>query len=634
MAKYVTDSEFKRLVRVCLDQNMSSEALAALEDVDTLSLDEIIDSKAEDAALTVVRIAPIDKLGDVAQSLEGALSISGEEPHKGVIQLPVDFERLVRFKMSSWQYAVFAALPPLPPLYAEANSEFGVCGTKDRPLVFLVPSTENGKDLCLEIFSAKNTDDVLDRCLYVARPKKESISSDGGNNDNGNNGGNNGSGNSGDYYYNGAIGHFDEDDDDEFITCAEASEIGGALSDNGTSSDAYSVIGYITEVEGSVSDGKQTFWMADTLDGGYVIHAYHAILPEDVEAFEAGMRVIVTGNLYKYVDDGPAVIEIAEGTVIILENGNNNGGNVNDDDYYYGSGLGHWDDDDDALEYVDLGLPSGTLWATKNVGAERPEEYGEYFAWGETEPKEEYMSSNYTHYNGSYKKQKKYCTNSSFGDNGFVDNLTELEIIDDAAAANLGSNWRMPSSEQFSELIDESNTTIEWITQESVSGLKITSKVNGKSIFLPAAGHKNYDNLINDGANCRYWTSTLFESSDPSRAKALFGTNSTLAYYLAHVDKDARSDGFSVRPVFTPSKSQGRKKIRIENNVLNQNGLNGQSVGEGSSTVANNDTWKLLLGERLLRPTVYYAAYLTALAVKDDKAAEKLLGVAKSLIEN
>lgn len=180
MAKYITDREFKRLVRVCLDQNMSSEALSDLGDVDTLSLDEIIDSKAEDAALTIVRMAPIDKLGDVAQSLEGTLDIDEGEPHKAVIQLPLDFERLVRFKMSGWKYAVYAALPPLPPQYIEANSEFGVCGTKDRPLVFLVPSTGNGKDLCLEIFSAKDVSDTLDGCLYVARPRKRSVESESG----------------------------------------------------------------------------------------------------------------------------------------------------------------------------------------------------------------------------------------------------------------------------------------------------------------------------------------------------------------------------------------------------------------------------------------------------------------------
>jgi len=313
MAKYVTDSEFKRLVRVCLDENMSSEQLTALQDIDTLSLDDLIESKAEDAALSVLRVAPVEKLGDVAQSLEGALEISNEAPYKGRITLPLDFERLVRFKMSSWQYGVFVVQSPNTPQYIQANSEFNVYGTKDRPAVFLTPSTESCSDLFLEFFCAGSANDSLDGCLYVAKPKKIVIGSDDSN-----------------YYYSGAIGHFDDDDndDDNFISCEEASELGSALDGNATTTETYSVVGYITDVEGEASNGKQSFWMADTLDGGYVIEATNAILPEDVETFEEGMRVIVTGCLNKYVDDGPAVIGIDEGSVVILDSGSNgNSGN-------------------------------------------------------------------------------------------------------------------------------------------------------------------------------------------------------------------------------------------------------------------------------------------------------------------
>lgn len=613
MAKYVTDSEFKRLVRVCLDQNMSSEALAALEDVDTLSLDEIIDSKAEDAALTVVRIAPIDKLGDVAQSLEGALSISGEEPHKGVIQLPVDFERLVRFKMSSWQYAVFAALPPLPPLYAEANSEFGVCGTKDRPLVFLVPSTENGKDLCLEIFSAKNTDDVLDRCLYVARPKKRVIGSDGSNQDD----------NDSNYYYSGAIGHFDDDDndDDNFISCAEASELGSELDGNATTTETYSVVGYITEIEGEVSNGKQSFWMADTLDGGYVIEATNAILPEDVETFDEGMRVIVTGRLNKYVDDGPAVIGIDEGTVVILDSGGNgnSGNNGGGDDYYYYGSIGHWDDEDnDVPEYVDLGLPSGTLWATKNIGGAHPEDSGEYFSWGETEPKETYFWPDYLFGNGASHSISKYNT---------TDGKTELDADDDAATARLGSCWQTPTRSQLWELVGGQYTSVVWTMRKGVCGHLITSKENGNSIFLPASGEMVGSSIEGSGTYGKYWSRTLNFGSNTNINDACILQTTQSGCFMSHM---SRYEGLCVRPVYVPSQPLGRKKKpRIDDGV---------SVvhpdADASCTVAGSEGWQMLLGERLLRPTVYYAAYLTALAVKDDNAAEKLLGVAKSLIEN
>ena len=181
MAKYVTESEFKELVRVCLDQNMGSDTLEDLEgvDIDTLTLDEIIGSKAEDAALTIVRIAPVEKLGDVAKPLEGTPFISEKAPYRGSMSLPDDFERLVRFKMSGWRNALFRAESALSPLYSRANSVFHVCGTKDKPLVFVVPLGENGKALSLEFYSAASPSDWLDRCLYAAKPKKEQIVTEG-----------------------------------------------------------------------------------------------------------------------------------------------------------------------------------------------------------------------------------------------------------------------------------------------------------------------------------------------------------------------------------------------------------------------------------------------------------------------
>ena len=111
-------------------------------------------------------------------------------------------------------------------------------------------------------------------------------------------------------------------------------------------------------------------------------------------------------------------------------------------EYYYGedksfttegnSGGGSGDEH----AYVDLGLPSGTLWATCNVGADTPEGYGDYFAWGETQPKDVYNWSNYQYCNGSHDQLTKYCNNSSYGYNGFTDNLTTLQPGDDAATAN------------------------------------------------------------------------------------------------------------------------------------------------------------------------------------------------------
>ena len=166
----------------------------------------------------------------------------------------------------------------------------------------------------------------------------------------------------------------------------------------------------------------------------------------------------------------------------------------------YFSGEGHIND------YVDLGLPSGLLWATCNVGANAPEEYGDYFAWGETTPKDTYTWSTYQYCNGSYNTLTKYCNNSSYGYNGFTDNLTTLLPEDDAAAANWGGNWRMPTQEEFQELYN--NTTVTWTQQNGVNGRLFTAS-NGNSLFLPAAGYRWNDELTNAGSNGNYWSSSL-----------------------------------------------------------------------------------------------------------------------------
>ena len=159
-------------------------------------------------------------------------------------------------------------------------------------------------------------------------------------------------------------------------------------------------------------------------------------------------------------------------------------------------------------EYVDLGLPSGTLWATCNVGASKPEEYGNYFAWGESEPKDSYKWSTYKWCNGSDSTMTKYCTDSKYGT---VDNKKELLPEDDAATANWGNNWRMPSLEQFEELYNPDYTTADIMTLNGVKGRKLTSKKNGKSVFLPAGGDR-YDGFSSEGVGY-YLTRTLSISS-------------------------------------------------------------------------------------------------------------------------
>ena len=191
-------------------------------------------------------------------------------------------------------------------------------------------------------------------------------------------------------------------------------------------------------------------------------------------------------------------------------------------------------------DYVDLGLPSGTLWATCNVGASSPEEYGDYFAWGEIEPKNDYIVSTYKYCKGTFSTLTKYCTNSSCGT---VDNKTELEPSDDAATANWGSNWQMPSFEQCRELYNSSYTTQTWTTMNGVEGRKITSKSNGNSIFLPAAGYRYDTSLGGAGSYGLYWSRSLYTDTSNSAYNPLFDAGFIDTY------SNSRYYGQSVRPV-------------------------------------------------------------------------------------
>ena len=159
-------------------------------------------------------------------------------------------------------------------------------------------------------------------------------------------------------------------------------------------------------------------------------------------------------------------------------------------------------------EYVDLGLPSGTLWATCNIGANSPEEYGYYFAWGETSPKNYYSWSTYKWCEGNETTLTKYCTDSYYGYNDFTDGKMDLDPEDDAAYVNWGPDWRMPIKEQQQELIYECTWT--WTTQNGVNGQLGTGRT-GNTIFLPAAGRRWHELLDDGGAAGVYWSRTLYE---------------------------------------------------------------------------------------------------------------------------
>ena len=194
-------------------------------------------------------------------------------------------------------------------------------------------------------------------------------------------------------------------------------------------------------------------------------------------------------------------------------------------------------------EWVDLGLPSGTLWASCNVGANKPEDYGDYFAWGEIQPKSNYSWTTYKYSNGSNNAMTKYCTDNRYGT---VDNRTELESVDDAATVNWGTGWQMPTLIQQQELINTSYTTITCTTQNGVYGYKITSMSNGNSIFLPAAGSRDGTSLYNAGGDGIYWSRSL--STNFSFCGYILSYN---YYYSSGMFSGnfERSLGQSVRPV-------------------------------------------------------------------------------------
>jgi hypothetical protein len=187
-------------------------------------------------------------------------------------------------------------------------------------------------------------------------------------------------------------------------------------------------------------------------------------------------------------------------------------------------------------EYVDLGL--SVKWATCNVGATKPEEYGDYFAWGETQPKDYYDWSTYKWCNGSYNTLTKYNNSSSYGT---VDNKTQLELSDDAARANWGGSWRMPTRAEQDELRE--NCTWTWTTQNGVNGYKVTSKKNGNSIFLPAAGYRDGSSLYRAGSYGYYWSSSLGTGYQDDACGLYFGSG-----YVG-CDLNPRYIGFTVRPV-------------------------------------------------------------------------------------
>ena len=222
--------------------------------------------------------------------------------------------------------------------------------------------------------------------------------------------------------------------------------------------------------------------------------------------------------------------------------------------------------------YVDLGLPSGTLWATCNVGADMPEGYGDHFAWGETQPKDSYGWNNYQYCNGSGSSLIKYCSNSSYGYLNFTDTLTILLPEDDAATANWGNGWRMPTEEEWQELYQ--NTPYTLTTQNGVNGWLFTAS-NGNSLFLPFPGYRSSSSIYFAGDYGYYWSSSLC-TSQPNYACYFYCGSDSYSYYGLYSNY-GRSRGLSVRAV--RSGSQG---LSYTINVLASPDEGGTVTGGGT----------------------------------------------------
>ena len=181
-------------------------------------------------------------------------------------------------------------------------------------------------------------------------------------------------------------------------------------------------------------------------------------------------------------------------------------------------------------KYVDLGLPSGLKWAKCNLGASKPSDYGDYYAWGEIEPKTtDYSWATY-----------KWGTESNMTKYNNTDSKTTLEAADDAATAKLGSPWRMPTNDEIQELIDKCTWT--WTTQDGVKGYEVKGP-NGNSIFLPFAGNRTGSRLDHAGVYGYYRSSSL-STGNSNKARGLYFNSSKRG-----LDIFGRCYGFTVRPV-------------------------------------------------------------------------------------
>ena len=199
-------------------------------------------------------------------------------------------------------------------------------------------------------------------------------------------------------------------------------------------------------------------------------------------------------------------------------------------------------ENEEHFEFVAIDMGLSVKWANTNLGATAPEEYGDYYAWGETDTKQNYGGETYKWCNKN-NNLTKYNTFSLFGS---VDNKTVLDAEDDVAHVKLGGKWRMPTSSEMDDLISTQNNSSyrwEWKTLNGHNGWLVTYLVNNNSMFLPAAGFRDRTDLYFVGSFGYYWSSSLY-SDDPYGAYRLH-----FSYDGENRVNDNRYLGFSVRPV-------------------------------------------------------------------------------------
>lgn len=222
-------------------------------------------------------------------------------------------------------------------------------------------------------------------------------------------------------------------------------------------------------------------------------------------------------------------------------------------------------------EAIDLGLSSGLKWASFNLGASAPEEYGDYFAWGEVSPYYKTLDPlswragkaagyDWTSYKWSGEatgKMTKYCTDPSYGQDGFTDGKTTLDPLDDVVSLRLDGKWRMPTLEDMDELRKKCTWT--WTSVNGVDGYRVQGP-NGNSIFLPAAGLLDGTDITHEGTYGHYWTSSLYEEHPDQASNLVF--ESERSYLFA----DGREFGLSVRPVLDDPAAPEGEVVIWENN--------------------------------------------------------------------